>query len=157
MDTPSQSPFVFAATLSAKPWGVARDTALIIEDNDGIARLLIVLLEKCGLQVIWCQSGQEALEQFTARKHSIALVISDCRLPDGDGRDICQVIREQLPEVPLLLTSGSSACLNLGPIKSERLVRFMAKPYTPCEMLGHVEKLQAEAMPVSTTISAGFV
>ncbi|GEM_PF-773292 len=157
MDLHPQSPFALATSLSGKPWGVSRDTVLIIEDNEGIAGLLTVLLGKCGLNVIWGQSGREAVDKFNQHRDLIALVLSDCRLPDGDGRDFCQIFREQLPELPLLLSSGSVAYLNLGPIKSGRMVRFMQKPYAPSEMLAHVGKLQAEAMKASATISAGFV
>lgn len=138
------------------PWG-SRDRALIIEDNEGIAGLLTILLGKFGLKAVWCQTGQEALEKFGQHRESIALVISDCRLPDGDGREICQQMRGQLPDLPVLLSSGSAACLNLGPLTSGRLVRFLPKPYPPAEMLGHVAKLQAEVMQATAAISAGFV
>ena len=130
---------------------------MIIEDNEGIAGLLTIMLRKSGLQVIWCQNGQEALKKFKQHSQTLALVVSDCRLPDGDGREFCLTMRETSPDLPLLLSSGSAACLNLGPLKSQRLVRFMPKPYSPSEMLGHVEKLRAEAMQASAAISAGFV
>ena len=156
MDAPHQSPFGFAATLSAKPWG-SRDTALVIEDNEGIAGLLKLLLGKSGLQVIWCQCGREALDQFGLHREALALVLSDCRLPDGDGREFCRQFREQQPDLPLLLSSGNVACMNLGPLQSGRLVRFMPKPYSPSEMLAHVSRLQAEAQQASAAISAGFV
>ena len=151
-----KSEFGTSTLLSNTQWG-SRDKALIIEDNEGIAGLLTILLGKFSLQAVWCQTGQEALEKFAQQRESIALVISDCRLPDGDGREICQQMRDLLPDLPVLLSSGSAACLNLGPLTSGRLVRFLPKPYSPREMLDQVGKLQAEAMQPSTAISAGFV
>lgn len=150
-----QSPFELASAMSARPWG-SRDVALVIEDNEGIATLLGILLGKAGLKAIRCNSGQEALAQFALHRESITLVVSDCRLPDGDGREICRQMREQLPNLPLLLSSGTATCLNLGPLTSDRLVRFMPKPYAPDEMLQHVEKLRTELGSLAT-ISAGFV
>ena len=156
MDFHPQSPFSPAAGRSSSPWG-ARDKALVIEDNEGIAGLLTILLGNFGLQVVWCQSAREALAKFAQQRDAIALVISDCRLPDGDGREVCRQMREERPDLPLLLSSGSMAYQNLGPLGSQRLVRFMPKPYSPSEMLAHVRKLQAEAMQATAAISAGFV
>lgn len=150
------SVFGSSALISSTPWG-SRDKALVIEDNQGIAGLLAILLAKSGLQAFWCQTGEEALGKFAENRASIALVISDCRLPDGDGREICQQMRDLLPDLPILLSSGSAACLNLGPLTSARLVRFLPKPYSPAEMLSEVGKLQVEVMQAKAAISAGFV
>jgi DNA-binding response OmpR family regulator len=156
MDFHPPSPFSPVNGRSTSPWG-SRDKALIIEDNEGIAGLLTILLANFGLQVVWCQTGQDSLAKFAQHREAIALVIADCRLPDGDGREVCRQMREQLPDLPLLLSSGSMAYLNVGPLQSGRLVRFMPKPYAPAEMLAHVRKLQAEAMQATAAISAGFV
>lgn len=156
MDYPTQPPFGSVVAHTTAPWG-SRDKALIIEDNENIAGLLAILLAKSGLQTIWCQTGREALAKFEQHREAMALVISDCRLPDCDGREVCQQMREHLPDLPLLMSSGSAACLNQGPLQSGKLVRFMPKPYTPREMLDHVGKLQAEAWHSATAISAGFV
>jgi len=156
MEFHAPSPFGSASAQTTSPWG-ARDTALIIEDNEGIAGLLTILLAKFGLRAVCCQSGRDALAKFEQHREAIALVIADCRLPDGDGREVCRQMRERLPDLPLLLSSGSAACLNYGPLTSGKLVRFMPKPYSPKEMLDHVGKLQAEVMRTTAAISAGFV
>ena len=140
-----QSSFGAAAALSNSPWG-AKDTALIIEDNEGIAGLLSILLGKSGLQVIWCQDGRSALEKFELHRDSLAFVLSDCRLPDADGREICRQMREQAPDLSLVLSSGTASCLNLGPLTSAKGVWFLPKPYSPKELLGQLQKMQAAAM-----------
>jgi len=156
MDYPTQPPYGSAAAHTNAPWG-SRGKALILEDNENIAGLLSILLAKSGLQTIWCQTGRDALAKFEQHREAMAIVIADCRLPDCDGREICQQMRAQLPDLPLIMSSGSAACLNLGPLVSGKLVRFMPKPYSPREMLEHVGKLQNEAMQATAAISAGFV
>ncbi len=143
-------------TRTSLPWG-ERDSVLIIEDNEGIAGLLTIMLGRSGLQVIWCQTGQEALEKYARNHESIAFVLTDCRLPDGDGREICRQMRQQRPDLPLVFSSGSAAFLNLGPLPSGQMVHFLPKPYSPKELLVLVGKLQAEVMSVAPAISAGFV
>ena len=156
MDYPPHTPFNSVSGLSTQPFGV-RDSALIIEDNEGIASLLTILLRKTGLKVIWSQTGLQALAEFDRQQEHIAFVLSDCRLPDCDGRAICQRMREQRSDLPLLLSSGSAAFLNLGPIASGRLVRFLPKPYTPMEMMEQVRRLQAEWSHATAEVSVGFV
>ncbi len=117
----------------------------------------MILLRKTGLQISWSQTGLQAMAQFTEQREHIAFVLSDCRLPDCDGRAICQRMREQRPDLPLLLSSGSAAFLNLGPVTSGRLVRFLPKPYTPLEMMAQVRLLQAEWLQATAEVSVGFV
>lgn len=135
----------------------SRDMVLIIEDNEGIGGLLSVVLKKNGLRVIWKQTGREALDAFELHQNEIALVVSDCRLPDMDGREACRQMREHRPDLPLLLSSGSAAYLNTGPLTSGHLIRFMPKPYSPGEMMVRVRQLREEATKNLATISAGFV
>lgn len=155
MLNPPRSTFDAAAVLSNSPWG-GKDTALIVEDNDAIAGLLTIMFTKAGLQVVWCQNGKEALEKFSRIRDSVAFVLSDCRLPDGDGREICRQMRELRPDLPLMLSSGNATCLNLGPLPSGRLVGFLPKPYSPKELLAQVERLHAEVKAMAV-ISSGFV
>ena len=138
------------------PFG-PKDALLLIEDNDSIASLWKILMARIGLQVVWSQNGGEALTQFERQRESIVLVVADCRLPDMDGREVCRQIRESVPGLPLLLCSGSTACLNLGPLPPGKLIRFMPKPYSPAEMLARINQLWNEARQVSSGVAAGFV
>lgn len=146
----------FSNGYSSPPQGT-KDRALIIEDNEGITSLLSIVLGNLGLKVVACQSGREALVEFALHRESLALVYADCRLPDGDGRMFCQQMRAQQADLPLLLSSGSATGQGLGPITSDKLVRFLPKPYSPKELMDKVRWLQDEAAKTPSVISAGFV
>jgi DNA-binding response OmpR family regulator len=133
-----------------------RDLVLVLEDNESIAGLLRTLLATLGLRVHWCPRGADALTEFAQHQKEIALILADCRLPDGDGRVICAKLRQRDPVVPVLVCSGNVRCDNLGPLREDNRTGFLPKPYRPAEVLGRVRILLAGALPVGTA-SPGFV
>ncbi|WNI17383.1 response regulator transcription factor [Actinacidiphila sp. ITFR-21] len=68
-------------------------TVLIVEDEPGIADVLRITLKYHGFAVHSAATGREALA--LAREHRPDLVLLDVMLPDGNGWDVCQVLRRQ--------------------------------------------------------------
>jgi DNA-binding response OmpR family regulator len=133
------------------------DHVLLIEDDENIAALLKILLGKAGLQVRWCQFGQQALEEFTTHHASIRLIIVDGRLPDMDGREICLAVRRMPSAIPVLLTSGHAKVLDSVAQLRESTIEFLAKPYAPAELIARVQSMLAKAAQASVGTRAGFV
>lgn len=129
--------------LTPLPEGSRKDAVLLIEDNETIAGLLRSLLRTMGLRVYWCAEGASALTVFAEHHQEILLVLADCRLPDMDGRDVCVKLRERVPNLPVLVTSGSVSGRGVAPLPRERLVEFLPKPYLPSEVLAGVRRLIA--------------
>ncbi len=77
---------------------------LLVDDNNHglIARKTV--LEELGYKVQSAISGEEAFELFSKGKFEI--VITDYRMPNMDGIQLIQKIRELRPEVPIVLLSG---------------------------------------------------
>src|SRR3954469_14982655 len=84
-------------------------TALVVEDDPEIRKLLIKYLEKLGLVVHAVGTGKAAL-QALAELEPPALVCLDLMLPEASGYDICKHIRatEPLSSVPVLIISARS-------------------------------------------------
>ncbi|MFT7617123.1 MAG: DNA-binding response OmpR family regulator [Planctomycetota bacterium] len=70
---------------------VDRPTILLVEDEPDIASVMRLTLERAGLDVEWCGSGEEALERLV--NPGIGLVLLDVILPGIDGHAVCQEIR----------------------------------------------------------------
>jgi DNA-binding response OmpR family regulator len=137
--TPTPDTALFSGSASA------RDVILLLEDNEAIARMLTLVLGGQGMKVIWCQLGAAALVEFQRHAGNVALVLADCRLPDMDGREVCQRLRRLQPDLPVLVTSGNVTLRNLAPLDDGRLVSFIPKPYTPGEILHRVRDLLQQA------------
>lgn len=81
--------------------------ALLVVDND--AEMLLTLqcyFEKRGFHVAATRNLTDA-KTFFHRQKAWTLVIADCHLPDGTGRELCSWMRENARATPVLLMSGS--------------------------------------------------
>jgi DNA-binding response OmpR family regulator len=77
---------------------------LIVEDEDRVASFLVKGLRAQGYGVTWVSSGREALR--CAVEPDISLVILDLGLPDLDGFDVLERLRERGATVPVLVLSA---------------------------------------------------
>lgn len=81
-------------------------TVLIVDDDPECVRLLTLLLEREGFQVLSVFSGEEAIR--TLENEVIDLVSLDVILPDVNGLDLCLQIQkmEQNSAKPIVLLSA---------------------------------------------------
>ena len=77
---------------------------LIVDDDEGICRLLAGALEKEGLPVEWRMSGAAALDWL--RRHRAPLMLLDLRLADMRGQDLIDILVEEGHSVPFIVISG---------------------------------------------------
>lgn len=130
---------------------------MLLEDNEIIARLLSTLLKNQGLHVVWAGLGLEGLRQFDLQPERFALVVSDCRLPDIDGREVCHQLLQRFPELPVLLTSGRVIPDGLAPLTAGPRVQFLPKPYSPSELVARVKAMVGPGARGGQMTFAGFV
>jgi len=122
-------------TRAAMPTGT--ETILVIDDEDVVRTLAKRALERFGYTVLTAVDGEDAVERFRQRSHAIDLVISDLTMPGMTGVDCLTAMREVRPDISFVLSSGYSVDtayqgLVQGPLAS---AGFLAKPYTPQELL----------------------
>ena len=70
---------------------MAKQTILIVEDEDDIAELVGYHLKRDGYQVVRAATGEDALELVETKQP--ALVVLDLMLPGIDGLEVCKQIR----------------------------------------------------------------
>jgi CheY-like chemotaxis protein len=105
---------------SPRPAAVERPRVLVVEDNPVNRRLVVVLLERAGYEVITAENGAEALERLAAE--TVHVVLMDVQMPVLDGLEATRRIRATpalapLPVVALTahaLASDRHACLAAG-------------------------------------------
>lgn len=137
----SEAPIQPKATGATAPSVPSRDAVLLIEDNETIAGLLTAILRGMRLRVLPCADGAQATTLFERHKEEILLVLADCRLPDADGRELCVKFRESVPDLPVLVTSGSVSGRGVAPLPRSSSVEYLPKPYAPSEVLNKVHRL----------------
>jgi CheY-like chemotaxis protein len=82
-----------------------RPRILFVEDHDDTRSMIRLLLGNRGYQVKTAESANEGLE--LAQNESFDLFLLDYQLGDGNGKELCQKIREFDADTPILFFSAS--------------------------------------------------
>ena len=122
-------------------------TLLVVEDEERVASFLEKGLRANGYAVEWAQTGEGALRRLM--HPGISLVILDLGLPDLDGLDVLESLRERGSAVPVLVLSARGRVddrvkgLNLGADD------YLGKPFAFEELLARVRANLRPRAPVS--------
>jgi DNA-binding response OmpR family regulator len=127
---------------SASGWyesGVnVRPQILVVDDDENIRLLLRELLERAGYSVTEAADGRTALRHlFTAPP---ALVILDVTMPDMDGYQTLERVRD-LSDVPVLMLTARTQELEKVRGLSAGADDYVAKPFGRQELLARVQAL----------------
>ncbi len=115
-------------------------TILIADDQMFIRRIISDYLENANYHVMEAKNGREALEFFCANQQTIDLVILDIMMPEMDGLEVCERIRD-ISSVPVIMLTASDDDNN--EIKGLRLGvdEYMKKPFDNKELVQLVNRL----------------
>jgi DNA-binding response OmpR family regulator len=108
---------------------------LLVEDEEKISEIVKAYLEKDGYEVTTADTGQQALSIL---KEEFDLIILDLMLPDMEGEDICQTIREDfdIPIIMLTAKSGEEDRIKGLGIGADD---YVVKPFSPRELVARVK------------------
>ncbi len=95
-----------AVTEPARRKPVKRETILVVEDEELILAPVMVLLNDCGYDCIPARDGAEAIAQWVKNRDRISMILLDVDLPKIDGWDVMLRIREDDPDVRIIVCSG---------------------------------------------------
>lgn len=130
---PNPRPSVAAPT---KAESKKRATVLFVDDEQAILRMAQRVLDRAGHHTLTASCGAEALQLI--QRERVDAVVLDSTLPDADGNAIAAQMRELVPGLPILRSSGYQAAGMVAPGEP-----FLPKPYRVNELLAAVEALLA--------------
>ncbi len=78
---------------------------LIVDDETLIRRSLADYLEECGYATVMASDGTQGLQ--AARKQKFDAVLVDLRMPHVDGLEVIATLKEEQPELPVVVVSGT--------------------------------------------------
>jgi two-component system cell cycle response regulator CpdR len=79
---------------------------LVAEDNTLIRSALVFVIQKEGYDVLSAKHGAEALKIFHA--HEIDLVLTDIMMPELDGVELAESIKNTHPQLPIIALTGGN-------------------------------------------------
>ena len=80
---------------------------LVIDDEDALRQLLVQTLEREGYEVDEAPSGEEGVRRYLAAPAEV--VIADILMPDGEGLETIQTLKQANPAVKIIAISGGGA------------------------------------------------
>ena len=132
----------------------ATPTVLFIDDSATMREVIKVAFRREDIQVIACHDAATAIAQMEQTRPDV--VISDVIMPDKDGYEVCEYIRQHptLGKTPVILMSGvvnKAVAEKAFAVKADELIR---KPFQPQDLITRVKHLLHPAAPAPQPVSA---
>ena len=106
---------------------------LLVEDKDSLRTMLRHALERQGYAVLEARDQPEAVKHLQQGQPSV--VLSDLRLPDGDGFGVLRASKEIDPDVPVIVMTAYGSIEDAVSAMKEGALDFLAKPVDPDHLL----------------------
>ena len=116
---------------------MSKQTVLIVDDVSDNVDILVELLHRYDL--VTALDGQTAL-QVMEEEH-IDLVLLDIMMPDMDGFEVCEKIKEQpqFAQIPIIFLSAKSSSEDIQKGFALGAVDYVSKPFNATELLARVQ------------------
>jgi DNA-binding NtrC family response regulator len=121
---------------------VADPPVLLVEDKDSLRTMLRLALEAQGHVVVEARDQPEAVAALLATRP--AVVLSDLRLPAGDGFGVLRAAKELDPELPVIVMTAFGGVPDAVHAMKEGALDFLQKPVDPDHLLLMVERALAQ-------------
>ncbi len=99
---------------------------LLVDDNEDLRYVLATVLERHGYRVV--EAGDEPSAVEALRRQRPSLVLSDLRLPIGDGLGVLRAAKDVDPALPVLLMTGYGAIEEAVAAMREGALDYLPKP-----------------------------
>ena len=119
----------------------ASQRVLVVDDQPAILRMVSRILRMKGYEVIQASTFAEAKSAIKEAHEPLDLLLTDVRLPDGNGPDLGGYLRDRWSDAAILYISGYTAdILTQGEVMTQR-DGFVQKPFTAENLLSRVSAL----------------
>ncbi len=106
---------------------------LLVEDKDSLRAMLKLALESQDHVVVEARDQEEAVAAL--RDSQPALVLSDLRLPKGDGLGVLRAVKEMDAELPVIVMTAHGSIQDAVEAMKQGALDFLAKPVDPDHLL----------------------
>jgi CheY-like chemotaxis protein len=132
----------------------ARKSVLVVEDDNQVLASLERRLRSAGFDVVTASTGQEAVD--FARQYLPAAITLDIRLPDFDGLEVAQQLRDDLLThgIPIIFLTGRVDRALQEDYQAVGGRFYIRKPYDPqllvCALTELITPRQPKRLPAES-------
>jgi DNA-binding response OmpR family regulator len=121
---------------------------LIIDDDPDTRAMLEDMLKLAHHETVTAADGKQGIKQHLAKPAD--LVITDIFMPDQDGFETIQALRNQFPTVAIIAMSGKAVAPAMLSIAQKLgAAEVLQKPFISIELLNAVDKVLGRKSPQS--------
>ncbi|MEM7582189.1 MAG: response regulator [Acidobacteriota bacterium] len=128
-------------------------TLMVVDDDESVLDVVTHILEDSGFRVITATNGQAALDRLSDPEHEISGILLDITMPQLDGIETLQAIRQLQAALPVVLTSGYSEQEISRRLGDSPRTLFIQKPFAPDDLIARL----TEALSSSPSHSYGKI
>jgi CheY-like chemotaxis protein len=110
------------------------ETILLVEDEEPLLTLGKMLLQQLGYTVLTARTPGEAINLAENSANDLHLLITDVVMPEMNGKELVERIRNIRPAIRYLYMSGYPADMISSDGKLDEGVHFIRKPFSVKEM-----------------------
>jgi CheY-like chemotaxis protein len=127
----------------------ATPTVYFIDDSATMREVIKIAFRRENINVVACNDAASALVLIEQARPDV--VITDVIMPDKDGYEVCQYIKQHpaLGKIPVILMSGvvnRAVAEKAFAVKADELIR---KPFQPQDLITRVKHLLHPGVPLS--------
>jgi two-component system cell cycle sensor histidine kinase/response regulator CckA len=122
---------------------VARETVLVVDDEEMIRRLATRILVCQGYLAVEARGGDEAVRMLQRNSHRVDGVLTDLAMPGMDGRKLGETVAKCWPQVRVLYMSGFPASRMVSEGALDPSQPFLQKPFNSEQLARKVRELFA--------------
>lgn len=112
-----------------KPLTVKK-TVCVVDDDPMMLDVLARILQRENFDLLMASGGPEIMEKLAAHSGTVDLLVTDYAMPDMQGRELADLVRQRFPAVKVLYQTGFSDMLFENRVELEEGAAFLEKPFT---------------------------
>lgn len=129
--------------VAKKSRSLGRHRRVLVAEDDPSGRNLIKLVLKTMKieDIVLVSDGLSAWQEIEKSERAFDLIISDWNMPIATGLELLEQMRDEDIKIPFLMITGRGLVESAVEAKILGVNAFMAKPYSPEQMMRKIDEL----------------
>jgi ATP-dependent Clp protease ATP-binding subunit ClpA/ActR/RegA family two-component response regulator len=127
---------VLRATSAGEAVAPSHPTVLLVDDNRDLLQFLERLMAESGWELLAAETASEARKIVAKRKPNAALL--DYMLPDGNGVELAQQLKQNIPNLQVIMMTGSVLAPEEEAICEEHDFPVLRKPFLATDVMNQI-------------------
>lgn len=119
------------------------ETLLLVDDEAAIRGMARTVLQRLNFKPLTATDGTDGLMQAALHRTELSAVITDLHMPHMDGLAFVRVLRQMLPDIPVVVASGRMEDAVAEEFKTLGVTARLDKPFTEAQLMEALRNLLA--------------